>query len=201
MPTSKTKPKPPSLLRHGFKAEAERTAVDYRKKLDLQPYDPLPAAILADHLQVRILTPQEIPGITPELLTMLLGEGTYNWSAAIYERGDKRYVIHNPTHSHGRQESNLMHELAHAHLKHAFCSLQTAIKGLFIPLRDYDKVQEAEAECLGGCLQLPKDALMHHTFVCKKSPEQIAKQFNASLEMVNFRLRMSGVFKIQSRGK
>jgi Zn-dependent peptidase ImmA (M78 family) len=199
MPTSKTKPKPPSLLRHGFKAEAERTAVDYRKKLDLEPHDPLPAAMLADHLQVRILTPQDIPGMTSDILGILLGEGSYNWSAAIYEREGKRYVIHNPTHSPGRQESNLMHELAHAHLMHTFSSLQTVIKNLLIPLRNYDKVQEAEAECLGSCLQLPQTALKYHTFARKKSAEQIAEQFNASLEMVNFRLRMSGVNIIQSR--
>jgi hypothetical protein len=199
MPTSKTKTKPPSLLRHGFKAEAERTAIDYRKKLDLKPHDPLPAAMLADHLKVRILTPQDIPGITSELLNVLLGEGSHLWSAAIYQRSDKTYVIHNPTHSPGRQESNLMHELAHAHLKHELSSLQAAIQGLLIPLRKYDKVQEAEAECLGGCLQLPKDALMYHSFVRKKTADQIAEQFNASLDMVNFRLRMSGVNKIQSR--
>jgi hypothetical protein len=199
MPTSKTKTKPPSLLRHGFKAEAERVAVDYRKKLDLQPHDPLPAAMLADHLKVRILIPQDIPGITSELLDVLLGKGSYIWSAAIYQRNDKTYVIHNPTHSPARQESNLMHELAHAHLKHELSSLQTAIKGLLIPLRKYDNVQEAEAECLGGCLQLPKDALMHHTFARNKTADQIAEQFNASLEMVNFRVRMSGVSKIQSR--
>jgi hypothetical protein len=199
MPTSKTKTKIPSLLRHGFKAEAERTAVDYRKKLDLQPHDPLPAAMLAEHLKVRILPPEDIPGITPELLAILYGEGSQKWSAAIFERDSKRFVIHNSTHSPGRQESDLMHELAHAHLKHAFSSLQTVVKSLVLPLRKYDDVQEAEAECLGACLQLPKEALMYHTLARKKTPEEIAEQFNASLKMVNFRLRMSGVTTIQSR--
>jgi IrrE N-terminal-like domain len=199
MPTSKTKSKPPSLLRRGFKAEAERTAVDYRKMLDLQPHDPLPAALLADHLKVRMLSPKEIPGIPPDLLAELLGDGTSSWSAAIYERETKRYVIHNPTHSPGRQESNLMHELAHAHLQHPLGSLQLAINGLLLPLRKYNEVHEAEAECLGACLQLPKEALIYHTLVRKKSAEEIAEQFNANLTMVTYRLRISGVSIIQSR--
>jgi hypothetical protein len=196
MATSKTKPKSPSPLRRGFKAEAERTATDFRIKLDLKTYDPLPAGILADHLQVRVLIPQDIPGITSDLLDVLLGKGSNKWSAAIFKREEKTFVIHNPTHSLARQQSNLMHELAHAHLGHKLSSLELAINGMIFPLREYDEVQEAEAECLGGCLQLPKEALMYHAYVHKKTSTEIAEQFNASVQMVNYRLRISGVSKM-----
>ena len=92
-----------------------------------------------------------------------------------------------------------MHELAHAHLQHPLSALQLQINGTLLPLRQYDEVQEAEAECLGACLQLPKDALMFHHLARKKSADEIAEQFNASVAMVNYRLRMSGVSIIQSR--
>jgi hypothetical protein len=45
------------LLPYGFKAEAERTAIDFRKKLNLKPHDRLSAFDLADHLKIPVLTP------------------------------------------------------------------------------------------------------------------------------------------------
>lgn len=194
MPTSKSKK---SFLRWGFKAEAERIALHYREQLGLQKHSPLPARLLAEHLGVKILTPSEIPGITANLLEILLKKGKDYWSAAIYIKEDRKFIIHNPMHSLSRQESNLMHEIAHAHLEHELANLQSALSGCILPLRKYDEVQEAEAECLGACLQLPKDALFHYHHIDKKSQKEIATLFNASNAMVRYRLSMSGVLNIR----
>ena len=110
---------------------------------------------------------------------------------------DKKYIIHNPTHSLARQESNIMHEVSHAICKHQLKELEYAIKGMVIPLREYDHVQEAEAEHLGACLQLPRTALVHHYCILKRSNEQIAQIFNASKKMVSFRLSVTGVSKLK----
>lgn len=200
MPTPKEITKPSPTLRRGFKSEAEKTAIRYRSELGIAEYLPLPASLLAQHLDVSILTPNEIKGITEDLLNLLLvGPGKDKWSAAIFIKSDKKYIIHNPTHSLARQESNLMHELAHASCNHILCELESALSGLIIPLRKYDHVQEAEAEHLGSCLQLPQKALYHYHHNLKKSVDEIAAEFNASKQMVNFRLRMSGVLKMIRR--
>lgn len=199
MPTSRTKSSRPSVLKRGFKAEAERKALYYRKELGLKDHDPLPARRLAEYLNIRILTPSDIPGISVELLDTLLNQHKGCWSAAIFIRNDKEYIIYNPTHSANRQESDLMHEIAHAICGHELKELESAIFGCVIPLRKYDHEQEAEAECLGACLQLPKSALFHYHHIKKKTPEQISEVFTASSQMVRYRLSISGVTKIKWR--
>lgn len=198
MPKEITKPSP--TMRRGFKSEAEKTAIRYRSELGIAEYLPLPAAKLANHLGISIITPSEIKGISDDLLNLLLvGPGKDKWSAAIFLKNDRKHIIHNPTHSLARQESNLMHELAHASCNHALCEMEVALSGIVIPLRKYDQVQEAEAEYLGSCLQLPQKALYHYHHVLKKSVDEISTEFTASKQMVNFRLRMSGVLKMIRR--
>jgi Zn-dependent peptidase ImmA (M78 family) len=63
-------------------------------------------------------------------------------------------------------------------------------------MRDFDKLQEEEEEaiCLGATLQLSKPCLL---WVRKRNMtnEEIASHFNASVEMVNFRMSMTGLNK------
>lgn len=184
------------MLKRGFKAEAERTAGFYRKLLELKEHDPLPARMLADKLEIKLLTPQDIPGIDDDLLDKLLIDGKDLWSAAIYRREEKQYIIHNPTHSPFRQESDLMHEIAHAICNHELNDLQTAIMGCIIPLRKYDQDQEDEAEWLGASMQLPQKALFHHFKIKRMNEAAISRHFNASEQMVRYRLGVTGVKKI-----
>ena len=194
MPTSRTNASP---LKRGFRADAERKSLFYRQELGLKKHDPLPALTLADHLKIRVLSPAEIPGITPDLLELLLETGKDVWSAAFFVRDEHKFIIHNTTHSSHRQESNLMHEIAHCICGHELMDLETALANCVLPLRKYNDEQEAEAECLGACLQLPQPALFHYFHILKKSPEEISQIFNASKQMVNYRLSVSGVKKIK----
>lgn len=185
------------MLKRGFKAETERQAAYYRRLLELQEHDPLPARQLADHLNITLLTPRDISGISEELLHTLLVTGTSYWSAAIFMKEEKQYIIHNPTHSPFRQESDLMHEIAHAICNHELGDLETAMMDCIIPLRKYDKGQEDEAEWLGACLQLPQKALFHYYKIKKMNESGISKLFNASEKMVRYRISVSGVKNIK----
>ncbi|MFN8288973.1 MAG: ImmA/IrrE family metallo-endopeptidase [Chitinophagaceae bacterium] len=187
-------------MRRGFKAEAERHAAFYRKELQLKERDPLPSRDLASHLKIQLLTPQEIPGITEDLLEVLLNTGKDNWSAAILRCDDKEFIIYNPTHSPYRQESDLMHEIAHSICKHEFSELETTVSGGIIPLRKYDKEQEDEAGWLGACLQLPRPALFYYHKIKRMAIPDISKLFNASEKMVHYRLGVSGVKNMPWRG-
>jgi Zn-dependent peptidase ImmA (M78 family) len=118
-------------------------------------------------------------------------------SGGIFVKNNRSYIIHNPTHSPARQQSDLMHEITHEICGHELKELQTVLQGCVIPLRNYDQKQELEAECLGACLQLPKEAIFHYFCIKKNTPEQISRIFTASKQMVDYRLRISGVLKIK----
>lgn len=186
-------------MKRGFKAEAERKAIFYRQLLSLKEHDPLPSRQLADHLKIRLLTPKDIPHITDEILKVLLVTGKDNWSAAIYVKDDQHFIIHNPTHSAFRQESDIMHEIAHLLCGHELKDLETAMMGCLLPLRKYDQEQEDEAEWLGSCLQLPHKALFYYYKIKKMKEQDISKLFNASAQMVRYRISVSGVRKINWR--
>ncbi len=92
-----------------------------------------------------------------------------------------------------------MHEIAHILCKHE-PSVPLKSNGLNLLLRDHNPEHEAEAEWLGGCLQLPREGLI---WALKQgmSSEEIAENYGASLPMTNYRIGKSGA-KIQvNRGK
>ncbi len=65
--------------------------------------------------------------------------------------------------------------------------------GIF--LRDFNNEHEGEAEWLGGCLQLPSVALFCNYKKDRLSLREIAQKFNASVDMVRFRVNMCGFNK------
>lgn len=179
-------------FKRGFKTEAERTSILFRKELNLKPHDFLCAFKLCEHLSIPILTPNEIDGLSPIYLENLLGKGSEIWSAATIPLDNNGYlIIHNPSHSLARQQSNLMHELAHIILKHT-TSETSLISGLGGLLRDYNVNQENEAEWLGASLQLPREALSWCLYK-GMSVNEISLRFNASEPMVKYRINITGV--------
>jgi Zn-dependent peptidase ImmA (M78 family) len=86
-----------------------------------------------------------------------------------------------------------MHELAHNICGHETSKSQQ-INGLGLLLREYNEEQEKEAEWLGSCLQLPRKALVW-ALNKKMSYEEISEYFQASEDMVRFRINTTGVKK------
>lgn len=178
-------------FRRGFKTWAENQGLEFRAKLGLRISDHLPANSLATHLKIRIYTPHDFQSLQPRLLKHLLTKGKSQWSALTVPLQDGHIIIHNPTHSITRQESDLMHELAHILCEHPAPQLQS-IPGFPLGLREYDFEKEKEAEWLGGCLQLPRNAL---SWALKRGMDHnaIADHFRASHDMVRFRINMTGL--------
>ncbi len=183
-------------FKRGFKTDAEKIALTCRINLGLKDHDPMPSFLLAEYLKLPIIKPSEL-GLRPSCLNELVsGHGSSCWSAITIGRDAPELIIHNDSHSTSRTESNIMHELAHVLLKHEMSEIDTS---LGIPLRKYEGQQEIEAEWLGGCLQLPKTALMKYFIYQSFSEQAISEKFNASLSMVNYRIRVSGVKLIKAR--
>ena len=186
-------------MRRGFKKWAEDQAVSCRRDLGLQPEAPLAAAALATHLEIPIFTPHHIPGMPPPVLRQLLRTDPQSWSAVTLLVGEQALIVHNPQHSVRRQESDLMHELAHLLCSHQPVMI-TSIPGLPFPIREFNAEQEDEAIWLGGCLQLPRPALL---WAIRRGmdTEQISQHFIASTRLVGFRRGKTGVDVEIQRGR
>ncbi len=167
-----------------FKAFCEHIAVTWRRKLGgRRAYDPLPSALLLHELEIAVLTPAQISGLSAAHRQQL--EISADWSGAIIALNPIQ-VLCNPLHSPARHEANMMHECAHIILKHPMIPIVP-----LSPTPPSDPQYEAEANYLGSCLQIPKRGLL---WAVQKgmNTQQIAQHFGASSEMVLFRANMTG---------
>src|SRR5688500_5204035 len=101
-------------LRHGFKTECENYARELREELNLPQDAALHGSALAELLEVPVHALSRFPGIPDEIKMRYLTEKYCNeFSATVIRVDGRRYIIHNDCHSPVRQNSNIMHEIAH----------------------------------------------------------------------------------------
>jgi len=126
-------------------------SLESRATLGLSSAAPLGARQLAAHLGIRVWTPDDVPGLSPDARKVLLrNDGTPNcWSAVTLVVGEETLVILNSSHSPARQASDLMHELAHRIRNHEPEEMSISSEGMML-LKAYDKEQEEEADWLAG---------------------------------------------------
>ena len=132
-------------LRRGFKSEANEIACETRSELRLAKSAPLSPWKLADHLEIPVVTLSSMRDLIPEAARYFLNTNRSEFSAVTVFRGIERTILHNDSHSFGRQASNLAHELSHALLLHP-STPPIDSRGC----RDWDPVLEEEAEMVGG---------------------------------------------------
>jgi Zn-dependent peptidase ImmA (M78 family) len=149
------------ILKRGFKSSAERTAGNFRTALGLDQTDPLCAFKLSEHLGISIFAPADFSLSASDLNNIQGTRGIDSgWSALTMECGSgNKIIIHNVNHSPARQQSDIMHELAHIICKHEQ-SIPKNQTSLPLSMREYDVEQELEANTLGSTLQLPRTALI-----------------------------------------
>jgi Zn-dependent peptidase ImmA (M78 family) len=181
-------------FRRGFKSWCEKVSLGFRRDLSVSPSDALCPRSLANHLSVEIWTPHEVAnagGLDPKFLNYLLKKDQESWSAVTLVVPQVKIIIPNTAHSPARQNSDLMHELAHHVLDHRPAIVNTTAQGLMF-LDDYDKLQEDEADWLGGALLIPRAALLEKSSELKQQA-RIADHFGTSQEMVRWRIQTTGV--------
>ena len=186
-------------LDRGFKAWAERTATAIRGELGLSKTAPLSPARLAEHLDVRLWTCTDVPGVTTDILEQLTVKDPWGWSAVTLTVNGRAIVVFNDKKSPGRQASDIAHELAHIILNHAPATVILS-EAIDLSMRTFDQKQEDEANCLAWSLLLPRDAL----FLARKSrldPDRIARDFGVTSTLVQYRLRMTGIDVQLQRGR
>jgi len=177
-------------MRRGFKTWAESEAENRRQLAELSAAAALSAKHVAEQLEIRVTTPAEMGVDETDLGVLLKGEKSH-WSAmTLYFHGEP-FVVHNPTHSEARQESDLMHEFAHLICKHPPSRIiKTGL--LPFPMREYNSEHEDEADWLAGALKVPRKAML--TLVRRgASTEDLASHFQCSLAMARMRRNRTGV--------
>jgi Zn-dependent peptidase ImmA (M78 family) len=176
-------------LKRGFKAEAEREAARFRKELGLAPNDRLDPRELARHLGVSIVDAGELVDVAD--LEELEHLQAFAFSAATFEIQDKKIIVVSPLRNAGRQNSDIAHELAHVMLKHDLSEVRE-VDGM--PFRTCKPDEEEEATAFGGTLLLPRPLLLSAARR-RASIEQIASQYEVTVEMARFRFNATGVAK------
>lgn len=182
-----------SILKRGFKTQAERLAKQYREELNIHACGALCAFKLSEHLGVPTYKATDFVNQPHEINSLSGVNSKYSeWSAlTMITKLGNRIIIYNPFHTFARQQSDIMHEVSHIICKH---ERKEKALDFEIPfgLREFDKEQEEEANCLGSTLQLATPCLL---WASKRSMsiDEIAAHFNASPEMVNYRMNIVGI--------
>jgi Zn-dependent peptidase ImmA (M78 family) len=153
--------------------------------------DPLTASEVAAHHSVDVWHPRDVSEVPPADLQHLLGAGSEEWSGFTLRVGNRHLVLINSSQSPSRQNSVLMHELAHIILGHELASGMLTKAGHFVP-STYNQDQEDEAAWLGGTLLLPRPALLWMRR-CLLSDDQAATHFGVSVDLLRWRIRMTGI--------
>ena len=178
-------------MRRGFKTWCETTAGNYRTALQLKSEDPLDPENLAAHLGVIVWRPEEVPGLAKSSLRRLVNHDSDSWSAVTIRTDDTNLTIVNSAHAPTRQRSSLSHELAHLILDHEPGRIDLSPEGHLL-LSSFEREQEEEADWLSGTLLVPRAGLMI-AYRSTQDPRILSNRFGVSVDMLNWRLRMTGV--------
>ena len=183
-------------MERGFKTRCEEMSRSLRVELGLDPAAPLPAEQLASYLGIYLWSVEDL-GLDAADVTQLVRNDADSWSAITVSAAGLDAIILNPNHRRGRYSSDVMHELAHLLLGHEPSTMFFAGQEN-LGLRGFNRVSEDEADWLAGALLLPRDALVK--LRTKNCPTEVAcDEFGVSRQMLDFRMRVTGVERQFSR--
>lgn len=175
-------------LRRGFKAMAERMAVEVRAELDLAPAAGVDPRRIAALRGITVVSASDL--IDVARLEELEQIQSYAFSAATFELPTGRNVIvTNPLRDPARTNSDLAHELAHVLLQHNLTEVEHFGGRAF---RTCAPDQEEEATALGGALLLPRPLLLA---AARRglTVEEVARQYQVTQQMARYRMNTTGV--------
>ena len=158
--------------------------------------EPLNPFELARYAKLLVASFEQIePFLSDETKAHLLGDGSDKWSGGACSQtlpDGRKLIILNPTHGANRQNATLMEEISHVFLGHKPSRLEVKNynKEGKVIARDYHAEIEEEAYSVGAAALVPYSALQR--FILQgKSSREIARHFNVSRELVEYRMKVS----------
>jgi hypothetical protein len=170
-------------VRYGFKAQAERLALEERTALGLAAVDRLDPQALASRHGVAIWPLERLRAIIPEDVEHLLVADGSVFSAATVIRDGKIAVVYNESHASSRCANSITHELSHIILKHPPTNAFDAFGN-----RNFPTDLEDEANWFAGCLLVPKDAVRVVMARCGNDVTRAADHFGISAQLMRWRV-------------
>ena len=151
---------------------------------------------LAHYAKLLVASFEQIePFLTEETKMHLLGEGKDKWSGGACSQAlsdGRKLIVLNPTHGENRHNATLMEEICHVFLGHkpSRLAIENINKQGKPIARDYREADEEAAYSVGAAALVPYAAL--RLFVEKgKTSREIARHFNVSRELVEYRMKVS----------
>lgn len=183
-------------LRRGFKTEAERIAKDIWDAMQFSPGDCMEAVELARHVGCVVHSADKLVDIGRlEELRRIQDDAFF---ACTFKLPNDRFaIVFNPLMQDTRRNSDVAHEVSHIVLEHRLSSLKRLGGVAFLSC---DQQQEEEARWLSCCLLLPRFVL-YHDVAKRMTAQKIAVERTVSREMVEFRLRVTGVARQLAAGR
>lgn len=155
---------------------------------------------LARYAKLLIASFEQIePFLSEESKAHLLFDGKDSWSGGACSQvlpGGQKLIILNPTHGENRQNATLMEEICHVFLGHkpSRLAIESYNKQGKVVARDYQHEIEEEAYSVGAAALVPFAALKR--FVERgKTSREIARHFNVSRELVEYRMKVSRLWE------
>jgi len=178
----------------------ELYALGFRDFAGIQSDVPLDPFRLATFANLLVVSFDQIKGLSPEVRDHLLGVASEKWSGGACSLplpDGRKIVILNPNHGRMRTNATLMEEVSHVFLGHQPSRLKVVAEtesGQTIS-REYRKTDEEAAYATGAAALVPFSALRRCVLEGETS-QQIAKHFQVSRELVEYRLKVTRLWKM-----
>jgi hypothetical protein len=191
--------RPPSKKARRYEQQAQqiRVLAGVPNGQPLNPYS------LAQQVKIRVVTLDQLAGLSAEARQQLLINDPDAWSGGtIGPLPDGwRLVILNPRHSDRRNVATLMEEVCHVFLNHTPNRINPAASNGTIAFRDFNEEDEEAAYAVGAATLIPYQVL-RHAVEQGLTAEQIAGRYGVSPDLVEYRIKVTGLwatYKIGSR--
>lgn len=197
-PTKSESPLPEEATLSLSKPEMEAMAHSLRQELGLKDHQALdPRTIVVD--SVKVLTIQEIHGISRKITAHLEGPGSTTWSAMsvpIDEETDTWIIVLNDLNNIARQNVSLLEEFWHILLGHKLTKIAKIADAYG---RTFDESEEHDAFYLAAATLLPK-SIIRKVVKEQRDTGEIVECYGVSPELVEYRIKRLGLWRAY-RGK
>jgi Zn-dependent peptidase ImmA (M78 family) len=167
--------------------------------------EPLNPFELASYAKLLVASFNEIlPFLSEETKRVLLSEAKDSWSGGVCLKplpDGRKLIILNPTHGENRQNATLMEEICHVFLGHKPSKIIIHNDQInFKNSREYNPKSEEEAYSVGAAALVPYSAL-RKMISQGKSSQEIAQHFKVSRDLVEYRMKVTRLWKNYLQGK
>jgi hypothetical protein len=174
-----------------LKAIALRDFARVRPDVSLNPFE------LAQFANLMVVEFEQLKGLSERAREHLLGPASESWSGGACSLPDgMKLVILNPNHGPARTKATLMEEICHVFLAHQANRLSVVTKDERgkVMNRDYRQTDEEEAYGVGAAALVPY-AAMKRLLLQGKSARDIAGHFRVSRELVEYRMKVTHLWR------